>query len=115
MQDEINFNAGSEPINWESRLGARVWDMLQNGWQGTDWFNAIRVKNALTQNHAVNLTGGTEMSKSSAASVIFTPLEILVRFKYAPNSFKISPLTSKKQYINKPCSVLLTKRQTFIY
>lgn len=65
MQDEINFNAGSEPINWESRLGARVWDMLQNGWQGTDWFNAIRVKNALTQNHAVNLTGGTEMSKFS--------------------------------------------------
>lgn len=66
MQDEINFNAGSSPINWESRLGARVWDMLQNGWQGTDWFDAIRVKNALTQNHAVNLTGGTEMSKFSA-------------------------------------------------
>lgn len=66
MQDEINFNAGSSPINWESRLGARVWGMLQNGWQGTDWFDAIRVKNALTQNHAVNLTGGTEMSKFSA-------------------------------------------------
>ena len=66
MQDEINFNAGSEPIDWESRLGARVWGMLQNGWQGTDWFDAIRVKNALTQNHAVNLTGGTEMSKFSA-------------------------------------------------
>ena len=66
MQDEINFNAGSESIDWESRLGARVWGMLQNGWQGTDWFDAIRVKNALTQNHAVNLTGGTEMSKFSA-------------------------------------------------
>ena len=65
MQDEILFNEGQSMNNWESLLGSRVYGMVQDGWKGTDWFDAIREKDALTQNHAINLTGGNEMSKFS--------------------------------------------------
>ena len=65
MQDEILFNEGQAMNNWESLLGSRVYGMVQDGWKGTDWFDAIREKDALTQNHAINLTGGNEMSKFS--------------------------------------------------
>jgi len=39
------------------------WDKIENGtWKGTDWLEETRVKNALTQNHSLNITGGTEQS-----------------------------------------------------
>ncbi|QIA09150.1 TonB-dependent receptor [Draconibacterium halophilum] len=39
------------------------WDKIQNGiWMGTDWLEEIRVKNAPTQNHSLNITGGTDKS-----------------------------------------------------
>jgi TonB-linked SusC/RagA family outer membrane protein len=39
------------------------WDKIENGtWNGTDWIEAIRVKNAPTQSHALNITGGTDKS-----------------------------------------------------
>ncbi len=66
IENERAFNNGSAAINWQDRLGANTWNKLQNGWTGTDWFEEIRVKNAPTQNHAVNITGGTEVSKFSA-------------------------------------------------
>lgn len=40
--------------------------MIQNGWQGSNFLEAMREKNALTQNHAINIAGGNEMSKISA-------------------------------------------------
>lgn len=64
--NESTFNDGNPAINWEERLGSRVWGMIQEGWQGSNWLEAMREKNALTQNHAVNLAGGNEMSKFSA-------------------------------------------------
>ena len=66
MLDEREFQNGNPAINWEGRLGTKTWQKLQNGWTGTDWLEAIRVPNAPTQNHALNITGGTEMSKFSA-------------------------------------------------
>lgn len=65
VQDEVMFNEGQTMNNWESLLGARVYGMVQDGWKGTDWFDAIREKDAVTQNHAINLMGGNEMSKFS--------------------------------------------------
>lgn len=78
MQDEILFNEGQAMNNWESLLGSRVYGMLQNGWKGTDWFDAIREKNAMTQNHAINLTGGNEMSKFSMGFSYTTKMVSLV-------------------------------------
>lgn len=64
--DEQAFNDGTPATNWEARLGSRVYGMIQNGWQGSNFLEAMREKNALTQNHAINIAGGNEMSKISA-------------------------------------------------
>jgi TonB-linked SusC/RagA family outer membrane protein len=65
MADEKAFQDGNPAINWEGRLGAKTWKRLQEGWKGTDWVEAILVPNAPTQNHALNIAGGTEISKFS--------------------------------------------------
>ena len=64
--DEQAFNDGTPATNWQERLGNRVYGMIQDGWQGSNFLEAMREKNALTQNHAVNIAGGTELSKVSA-------------------------------------------------
>jgi len=66
LADERAFQDGNPAIDWEGRLGAKTWKRLQEGWTGTDWLEAIRVQNAPTQNHAVNIAGGTDRSKFSA-------------------------------------------------
>lgn len=66
IHDETVFNEGDAMHDWKKELGSKVYDMTQNGWKGTDWFDAIRVKNATTQNHAINLVGGNDLSKFSA-------------------------------------------------
>ncbi len=39
------------------------WDKIESGeWKGTNWLKEARNKNAAIQNHALNITGGTEMS-----------------------------------------------------
>lgn len=39
------------------------WDKIQSGeWKGTNWLDEARNKNAAVQNHALNITGGTEQS-----------------------------------------------------
>lgn len=42
------------------------WDDIQSGkFKGTDWLELSRNKRAPTQNHSINITGGTEMSTYS--------------------------------------------------
>lgn len=39
------------------------WEAIKNGtWKGTNWLEEARNKNAPIQNHALNITGGTEQS-----------------------------------------------------
>lgn len=39
------------------------WDKIKSGeWKGTNWLNEIENKNALTQNHALGISGGTDQS-----------------------------------------------------
>jgi TonB-linked SusC/RagA family outer membrane protein len=66
LADEALFNSGSALTDWSGRLGERTWGMLQNGWTGTNWFEEMRKKNAITTNHALNVTGGTDISNFSA-------------------------------------------------
>lgn len=63
--DEIAFNEGSSGYDWKKLMGEKVYGMYQAGWDGTNWFKEISEKNALTQNHAVNVIGGSEISKFS--------------------------------------------------
>lgn len=64
IQNEVAFNE-NRSIDWKSTLGQRTWDMLENGWTGTNWFDEITNEDASIQNHAFNIAGGNETSKVS--------------------------------------------------
>ncbi len=62
--DEANFNEGLAPYDWASMMPG-IYQKVQDGWKGTNWLDEMRNKNAPTQNHALNLTGGNDVSKFS--------------------------------------------------
>ena len=63
--DEINFNEGLAAFDWQGVLPS-LYSKIQSGeWNGTNWLKEIRNKNAATQNHAINMLGGSETSKFS--------------------------------------------------
>lgn len=66
LVNEKNFNDGMPAYNWQTQLGDYTWQQLQSGWEGTNWLDEMRNKNAQMQNHAINLVGGGELSKFSA-------------------------------------------------
>ncbi len=66
IQDETRYNEGTGVYNWENELPKYLYDNIMNGsWNGTNWAEEFRNKNALTQNHAINMLGGSEFSKFS--------------------------------------------------
>ncbi len=82
--NEGRFNDGLPLLDWETTLrnnlwldlqqpglggeyGDYVWNQLQNGWQGTNWIDAITNRNAAQQFNSVNITGSGENITYSAA------------------------------------------------
>ena len=66
VQDEINFNEGLALNDWKTILGQSDYDAVKNGtWKGTNWLDVMRNPNAPTQNHAINIVGGNDISKFS--------------------------------------------------
>lgn len=66
VMDEIAYNMGYDKIDWSSQIPDYLYQRILDGsWTGTNWMEEIRNKNALTQNHAINLVGGQEYSKYS--------------------------------------------------
>ncbi|MDO4162938.1 MAG: TonB-dependent receptor [Bacteroides sp.] len=63
--DEYYTNVYGTTTPWSSMVPADILEKVDNGWEGTDWWDLYSNKNALQQNHAFNLTGGTERSKFS--------------------------------------------------
>ena len=63
--NEMNFNTYGTATNWSSLVPQAILDKVNNGWQGEDWFDVYRNKNAFQQSHAVTLSGGSERSKFS--------------------------------------------------
>ena len=66
LENERQYNNNAPAINWQNVLGDYTWQKLQQGWEGTNWVDEMRNKNAVTTNHAINLAGGSDMSKFSA-------------------------------------------------
>lgn len=61
IMDEAAVNSGMPKFDF-ARL-VPDWSRIQSGeWNGTNWLNELENKNALTQNHALGITGGTEQS-----------------------------------------------------
>lgn len=66
IQDQVNFNSGKDPVDWANVLNPQLYNDIKSGaFTGTDWLAAIRNIDAPTTNHAVNVIGGTDMSKYS--------------------------------------------------
>nr|WP_319401000.1 TonB-dependent receptor [uncultured Carboxylicivirga sp.] len=64
MMDETRFNDGKDPYDWATLI-PEIYEDVQNGWEGTNWLEEMRVKNAPTQSHALNITGGSDRSTYS--------------------------------------------------
>ncbi|GHV48172.1 SusC/RagA family TonB-linked outer membrane protein [Bacteroidia bacterium] len=66
IEDEINFNENTAPIDWANMLPKQLYeDVMSGAWKGSDWVDAFYNKGAATQSHSINLTGGNDMSKFS--------------------------------------------------
>ena len=65
-EKQFNMNGASQWADWENLLPAGMYDdVMSERWNGSDWIDAFYNKGAAIQNHAINLTGGSELSKFS--------------------------------------------------
>lgn len=63
IMNEAQINSGLQPYNFDEYLAPGDWDRIQNGtWNGTNWLDEMRNKNAPLQSHSLNMIGGTEQS-----------------------------------------------------
>jgi len=66
MMDETRFNEANPGYDWANVLPTTLYNSIMDGsWQGTNWLKESYNEAAPTQNHAINLAGGTEQSKFS--------------------------------------------------
>ena len=66
IQDLARTNEGAAAYEWEKLLPADLYKKIKSGeWKGTNWVKEMYNKGALTQNHAVNVAGGTADNKYS--------------------------------------------------
>lgn len=66
LMDMAYTNSGSTPYNWSEVLPADLYAKIQSGeWKGTNWVEEMYNKGALTQNHSVNVAGGSADNKFS--------------------------------------------------
>jgi len=91
--NEAKRNSGAPERDWSKDLPSEVNNMLKNGWQGTNWWDLLTHKNAPVQNHAVNISGGTEQVKFSSG-VSYTDQDALITGpnmeKFKRYSFRIN-------------------------
>ncbi|MBR6423844.1 MAG: TonB-dependent receptor [Bacteroidales bacterium] len=59
-------NSGVKEVDFASVLPANLYNSIQNGsWTGTNWVKEMYNKGAMTQNHSLNVTGGSADLKYS--------------------------------------------------
>lgn len=60
IQDEGRVMDGLQPYNWETYIPARDLQAIADGtWNGTNWLEEVRNKNAAITNHSLNFSGGS--------------------------------------------------------
>lgn len=63
IQDESRVMDGLSTYNWANYLPSADYEAIMNGtWKGTNWLKESLNYDAPIQNHALNFTGGTDMS-----------------------------------------------------
>ena len=61
--NEAVFNETGSIVDWASMVPADILDKVNNGWDGTDWFEEFANNDAIQQSHSLSLTGGSDRSK----------------------------------------------------
>jgi TonB-linked SusC/RagA family outer membrane protein len=82
IYNEERVTSGKSPVDFASVI-PELYQQIQSGqWNGTNWLDEIYNKNAPTQNHAINITGGSDQSVfsfgfsySSQEGVLGKPVE----------------------------------------
>ncbi len=78
--DLMYKNEGIALTDWAAVLPANLYQSIKNGsWKGTNWMEEAYNKGAMTQNHAVNVTGGTADHKY-AIGLSYTGQDGLIGF-----------------------------------
>jgi TonB-dependent starch-binding outer membrane protein SusC len=69
IQNEAQVNSGLKAYDFASLMDPGDWEKIQNGtWKGTNWLKEMENPNAPVQSHAINITGGNDMSTYSIGS-----------------------------------------------
>ena len=64
IQDEGRMMDGLPTYNWDQYIPAADLKAIREGtWQGTNWLKEVLNKDALVQNHSLNITGGNDRSR----------------------------------------------------
>ncbi len=63
--NESRYNEGTPLIDFAKQIPNQYQSIVDGSWEGTNWLEETRNKNALTQNHAFGLMGGSDVSKFS--------------------------------------------------
>ena len=63
IMNEYSYNTSGVPLDFSSYVPDYILSAVEEGWQGTDWWDVFTNKNAVQQNHSVTLTGGSDRSK----------------------------------------------------
>jgi TonB-linked SusC/RagA family outer membrane protein len=95
VEDLIDTNEGITPTNWKSILGS-TYNAVMAG-QTTNWMEVMRYKNAPTQNHAINITGGNDVSKFSMG--VSTTSQDGIFGKQANSSYKRTTVRLNSDHI----------------
>ncbi|MBP5337274.1 MAG: TonB-dependent receptor [Bacteroidales bacterium] len=89
--DLMYKNEGIALTNWSAVLPAKLYQSIQNGsWKGTNWMEEAYNKGAMTQNHAINVTGGTADHKY-AIGLSYTAQDGIIGYN------KIDPVNAQFQ------------------
>ena len=66
LQDLARVNSGADAYDWANLLPADLYKSVKDGsWTGTNWIEEMYNKGAMTQNHSVNVAGGSADNKYS--------------------------------------------------
>src|SRR5699024_9082481 len=87
IYNEERAVSGKNEIDYSSII-PELYDRIQSGqWKGTDWMQEIYNKNAPVQNHALNISGGSEQSVFSFG-ISYAPQEGVLGKPVEPNNEK---------------------------